>query len=224
MGGIKKCAANLCEGQFKDTMASLCRKTCGMCSTETGGMSTAAITAAPTTATPTTAAPTTAAPTTAAPTTVSVEFTVASLDYDKVIASATAKATLIKDITDAFLAQHSGYVAADVEVTLSKGSVKALVSVTPKAGEDSATLKSAMASTKDAIETAVITSVGQMIAGDPTLLESGKTALDVKVTGTAPMETRSSAATPAPGSTVTSDSSAMVLFTSMIASAFAMSL
>jgi len=29
--GVKKCAANLCEGQYKDMLASLCMKTCGLC-------------------------------------------------------------------------------------------------------------------------------------------------------------------------------------------------
>merc|ERR1719359_2313250 len=29
--GVKKCAKDLCTGQFKDQMQPLCKKTCGLC-------------------------------------------------------------------------------------------------------------------------------------------------------------------------------------------------
>jgi len=154
------------------------------------------------------------------------ELTVTYLDYDKVNGNATAKAALITDITDAFLAQHSGYVAADVEVTLSKGSVKAKVAVTPKSG-DAAALKASMTSTKDAIAAAVLTVVKTMVAADPTLLEAGKTPADLAVTATAPVETLSPPSTTAtPGGDATSGSHQTVCWglISIITAAFTMSL
>merc|ERR1712087_23756 len=29
--GVSKCAADLCDGQYKDMMRPLCKKTCGLC-------------------------------------------------------------------------------------------------------------------------------------------------------------------------------------------------
>merc|ERR1711988_1200255 len=97
--------------------------------------------------------------------------------------NATAKAALVSDIKAAVLAQNAGYVESDVKVTLSRGSVKALVSITPKAGSYALyALKASMSSGKHAMAAAVLVSVKAMAASDTTLLESGKTVDDLTVT------------------------------------------
>jgi len=119
---------------------------------------------------------------------VSTQLTVDYLDFDEVNSNATAKAALISDIKAAFLAQHSDYVAADIQVALARGSVKATVSVTPKAGSDTASLKISIASTKDAIAAAVLMAVKTMASLNPRLLESGKSVDHLIVTASNPVE------------------------------------
>jgi len=118
---------------------------------------------------------------------VSTVVTLTGLDFDKVAANATVKATLVTNIKDAFLASMTGYTKDDLNVVLTKGSVKATVTITPKAGSDTAALKSLMTSQKVATESAVLTKVKAMPAVS-SILENGQSLSDVVASSTAPMQ------------------------------------
>jgi len=77
--------------------------------------------------------------------------------------------------------------------------VKAELSVSPKAGSNSAALKASMTTAKAAVEQAVLVEVKKMATADPTLLAFGKTVQDLAVTATDPVEVQApTAATTTP--------------------------
>jgi len=107
--------------------------------------------------------------------------TIKNLDYDKVIANVTTVTKMKTDIKLAFLESlPTGYTEAHLTVTLSKGSVKAQVVITPLQGSDTAALRSIVQSEKAAVERAVITKV-KAIPNVAQLIEAGKTLKDLSV-------------------------------------------
>jgi len=118
---------------------------------------------------------------------VSTVVTLIGLDFDKVAANATVKATLVTSIENAFLASMTGYTKDDFNVVLTKGSVKATVTITPKDGSDTAALKNLMTSKKAATESAVLTKVKAMPAVS-SILENGRSISDVVASSSAPMQ------------------------------------
>jgi hypothetical protein len=123
--------------------------------------------------------------TVATPKTVSHVMSIAALDYDKLDASKSAE--VISKVKEAYLTHLSGYTASDLTVALSAGSIKATVTITPKAGATSGELVTALVTAKSAVETQVIQNVNTIV-GVASLLEDGKTLTDVTATSTAPLE------------------------------------
>jgi len=82
----------------------------------------------------------------------------------------------------------TGYTKEDISVELTKGSVKATVTITPKAGSDSAALKTMLTTQKADTESAVLDKVKAMPAA-VRILEDGKSLSDLTVTSTAPIIT-----------------------------------
>jgi hypothetical protein len=120
--------------------------------------------------------PTKAAPTKAPAKKITAIVTIKHLDFTKVMANAAVKNKLIADVKTVFLEKlnvnQKGYTAADLAVTLSQGSVKANVVITPKAGDEAASttiVKEQQAS----IATATVAKV-KLIAGVEDTLETGK--------------------------------------------------
>jgi len=117
-----------------------------------------------------------------------VTTTLKNLDYNKIIKNATVKKAVVQAITDAYLSKlGAGYTAKHIAVTLSSGSVKAEVKITPASGTDTGSLKTVVTSLKADLETAVLTKVKAMPAVTD-FVEAGKTLADVTATSTAPAE------------------------------------
>jgi len=98
----------------------------------------------------------------APPSTVEVEFTVANVNYDDLIANAAVKAAFEDGIKTSVAAQAGNSVTKDhVSVVLSAGSVKVQATVTVPAGADVSTLSTTLTtlSASGAFATAVATSV-----------------------------------------------------------------
>lgn len=120
---------------------------------------------------------------------VTTVLTMKGLDYTKVMANEKVKTLIVAKIKDKFIAKMPGYVAGDLEVTLSKGSVKASVAITPLPGSSTDNLKTAVVASKDAVTASVLTEVKAMPAEDmKAVLEEGKTASDLTATAAAPTE------------------------------------
>lgn len=118
---------------------------------------------------------------------VSTVLTMKGLDYTKVMANDKVKTLLVAKIKEQFLKKMPGYIAGDLEVTLSKGSVKATVAITPMPGSSTDILKAAVVANKDVVTASVLTEVKTMPANDMNaVLESGKTAADLTATAAAP--------------------------------------
>jgi len=116
--------------------------------------------------------------------TYSTVVTLVGLDFDKVNGDAGVKAALVTNIKDAFLTVMTGYTKDDLTVVLTKGSVKATVLITPKAGSNFAVLETLMTSQKAATESAVLKKVKAMTSVS-SILENGKTLSDVTVVSAA---------------------------------------
>merc|ERR1712054_2723 len=148
---------------------------------------------------------------------IAVVTTLAHLDYNKVIANAPMKDALVKAIKDAYIAKlGAGYTAAHISVTLSSGSVKAEVKITPTGDATVATLKDAVTAAKADLDTQVLKKAKEL----PKLsdfLQRGKTLADVTATSTAPVEstagttTKGSEDVPIPSSSICSQCSALIL-------------
>merc|ERR1719162_1172384 len=98
----------------------------------------------------------------APPSTVEVEFTVANVNYDDLIANAAVKAAFEDGIKTSVAAQAGNSVTKDhVSLVLSAGSVKVQATVTVPAGADVSTLSTTLTtlSASGAFATAVATSV-----------------------------------------------------------------
>lgn len=121
-----------------------------------------------------------------------VTTTLKHLDYNKIIKNATVKKAVVQAVTDAYLSKLGAeYKAEHISVTLSSGSVKAKVEITPLKETDMGVLKIFVTSLKADLETAVLTKVKAM----PTVadfVEAGKTLADVTATSTAPAEATAS--------------------------------
>merc|ERR1719247_1031571 len=107
--------------------------------------------------------------------------TIKYLDFTKVMANATVKNKLIADVKTVFLEKlnvnQKGYTAADLAVTLSQGSVKANVVITPKAGDEAASA-SIVKEQQASIATAILAKV-KLIAGITDMLETAKKLTDL---------------------------------------------
>jgi len=118
---------------------------------------------------------------------VSTTVTMKGLDLDK--CNDAVKTKLKKKVIDSFLASLSGYKAEDLVVTLSKGSVKATVVITPKAGSDVAALKTVVKAQAVAVKAQVLAEVKKMPeVTSGTIFEKGKSLADVTVDVEAPVE------------------------------------
>jgi len=115
---------------------------------------------------------------------VTTVVTLKNLDFDKVIKNSTVKGQLIQNIKHAFL-KHlpAQYTLAHLIVSLSKGSVKAQVGITPLAGSPSTDLISSLQAKATHVQDSVITSVKEM-PEVTNLLEAGKTTKDLTITAT----------------------------------------
>jgi len=121
--------------------------------------------------------------------TVSTLMTLVGLDFDKVSNSSDVQATVVTSIKEGFVANMPGYTAADLTVVLSKGSVVANVTITPKTGSDGTSLKTLMTHSKAATEASVLTKVKAIPSGTlSSILQSGKSTADLTATCTAPVE------------------------------------
>lgn len=110
--------------------------------------------------------------------------TLAALDYDKLVANASAKAAVVLGIKHAVLESLTGYTTADldyIKVVLSKGSVKATIEVTPKSGMTAADLNTDVTAKKATMQTAVVTKT-KAVPGVADFLEDGKSLDDLTVT------------------------------------------
>merc|ERR1712023_109928 len=79
---------------------------------------------------------------------VSTVLTIKGLDFAKVESNSEIKTELVSKIQAQFLAKLKGYTSDDLKVTLSAGSVKANVEVTPMPGSSSSLLQSSIATEK----------------------------------------------------------------------------
>lgn len=121
--------------------------------------------------------------------TVSTLMTLVGLDFDKVSNSPDVQAAVVTSIKEGFLSNMPGYTAADLTVVLSRGSVIANVTITPKTGSDGTSLKTLMTSSKAATEALVLTKVKAIPSSTlSSILESGKSTADLTATCTAPVE------------------------------------
>lgn len=126
---------------------------------------------------------------------VSTDITIKGLDFAKVDGDAAIKADVIALVKKQFLAKLPGYVADDLTVTLSSGSVIAKVELVPMPGASTETLHTVM--TKES--TAIATEVGKDVQAMPDdkltkILASGTSKDQITVTASAPV---SHATTPA---------------------------
>lgn len=113
--------------------------------------------------------------------TVSTEVVIAGVDFDKVNDNATLKDALIDEVKDAFLANMTnGYTKQDIAVTLSRGSVKATVVITPKSDSDATALQSSIAAGRTDVSNTILAKVTDM-AQDSDVLETGMTLGDLTV-------------------------------------------
>jgi hypothetical protein len=138
---------------------------------------------------------------------VSTVVTIEGVDFDKVEQDSAIKNKLVNTIKQGYLANLDGYTMDDLTVVLSKGSLKATVSITPKEGESSADLKKVVQTVKLKTESAVMYNVQGVIKDSGTdVMEEGKTLADMTISSTAPQEVT------APNSTsMSSRSSQLVL-------------
>jgi len=135
-----------------------------------------------------------------------VTTTLKNLDYNKIMKNATVKKAVVQAITDAYLSKlGAGYKAEHIAVTLSSGSVKAEVKITPAKDTDAGSLKTLVTSLKADLETAVLTKVKAMPAVAD-FVEEGKTLADVSATSTAPVEAMVSPSTTADSTKVLASS------------------
>lgn len=124
---------------------------------------------------------------------VSTMLTIKGLDFAKVESNSEIKTELVSKIQAQVLAKLKGYTSDDLKITLSAGSVKANVEVTPMPGSSSTLLQSNIATEKDAIATAVVADVKTM-PNVNAVLQSGTTADKLEATADAPqMETTATA-------------------------------
>jgi len=119
---------------------------------------------------------------------VSTDITIKGLDFAKVDGDAAMKADVIALVKKQFLAKLPGYVADDLTVTLSSGSVIAKVELVPMPGASAETLHTVM--TKES--TAIATAVGKDVQAMPDdkltmILESGTSKDQITVTASAPV-------------------------------------
>lgn len=117
---------------------------------------------------------------------VSMELTLKGLDYEKLKADTAATTTLKNDLKTGLLNNlPRGYTMNHIKVTLSSGSVKALLEVTPLSASNAATLKAAMSTKRAAIETAAVQTV-MALPSAPVYFQAGTTYGDLAVTSTSP--------------------------------------
>lgn len=108
----------------------------------------------------------------------------------KVINNSTAKASLVSNIQLAFLGElGAGYNVQHIAVTLSRGSVKASVTITPLASStnEAAVLRASVLAKKANLNSAVTTQVKAMPEVS-NLLEAGRSLTELTVTSTNPVQ------------------------------------
>jgi hypothetical protein len=118
-------------------------------------------------------------------------MTLSGVDFDKVSSNSMVMTKLIEEIKAGYLASLPGYSATDLAVVLTRGSVKATVTVTPKAGDSSSSLALGMNLKKTAMESEVLDRVKAMPEATE-LLETGKTLSDLTVASSTASESTSS--------------------------------
>jgi hypothetical protein len=112
---------------------------------------------------------------------VTTQLTLAGLDFAKVDADATLKAAIIDKVKKQVVSVLTGYDETRVDVTLSSGSVKATVSVTPVPGAPSAALSTKISSVKGSISSGVLTDV-KALPGIDAGLKDGMTKAGITAT------------------------------------------
>lgn len=117
---------------------------------------------------------------------VTTTLTLEGLDYAKVSANKEIETELISKVKARFLAKMSGYTASDLLVTLSAGSVKATVTITPKTGDTAENINSKVAQEKDNIANDVLTDVKAMESVN-TILEDGATVDSLSASASSPV-------------------------------------
>jgi len=120
----------------------------------------------------------------AAATKITAVITLKGLDFDKVSKNVAVMNKLKTSIKAIFLKALGDNVVQDLLVTLSKGSVKAQVDITPKPGASVADLTASVTAKKDGLATAVLKQAKVMPeVKDGSMLETGKTINDLAAFG-----------------------------------------
>lgn len=121
---------------------------------------------------------------------VSTQITIKGLDFAKVDGDAAIKAEVVAMVKNQFLAKLPGYVAADLTVTLSSGSVVAKVEVAPVPGASTETLLAVMKDDSAAMAAAIAVAV-HALPDDKLakMLEEGTTKDKIAVYASAPTST-----------------------------------
>lgn len=119
---------------------------------------------------------------------VSMQLRVAGLDFDKVNANVAAKAQVKNDLMVSVLASlPNGYTKEHIAITLSRGSVKAQVEITPLSTSTASDLKTWVSAERTTMETTALLAV-KALPGVAELMEPGLRASDLAVTSTEPVE------------------------------------
>jgi hypothetical protein len=113
-------------------------------------------------------------------------MTIAGLDYAKVSSNAAVQKSIIDGIKAKAVAALNGISTEDVVVTLSSGSVKAAVTITPVPGSTSENLKTAMTAAKTTLAAQILTDVKAM-PDVASVMETGKTPSQLTITAEAPV-------------------------------------
>jgi hypothetical protein len=145
----------------------------------------------------------------APPAKVSMMMKIAGLDYAKVISNAAIQKQLIDGIKAKFVAKMTGYRTEDFEVTLSAGSVRATVSVTPVPGSTAENLQKAMGSAKTSLADEILAEVKAM-PNIASVTQDGQAASQLTITAQDPAV--QSAGAGFVGKALTSQGSAVVSF------------
>jgi hypothetical protein len=154
------------------------------------------------------------APSTPATDKVKVTYTVSNLDFNVVENNAELKSSITDAVKDAVLSGLTGYTRDDIDVVLSAGSIKAEVSITPKAGSTADELQTTVSASQDTMKTSVTTMITQ-VSGVEQALDTGMSLSDVSTTSVvvidgSPPSTPSPPSPPSPPSVPTADDGSML--------------
>jgi hypothetical protein len=112
-----------------------------------------------------------------------------AIDFDKVVQDAATTASIVDIVIEAYVATlPSSYAADDLRVVLTKGSVKATVTIMPKVGYTVADLMDALTRARATVQALVSTKLRELLRMEE-YLETGKMLTDLKASASAPVET-----------------------------------